>query len=374
MSLDRLCVDETTPFDDAAPRVERGRSRSSVENRQYPSWAIRDPRQSRLPEDGFYREHSNLLFSLSVNPATLQRSEVTVHKPDQMNWITKHLPQHRPPTRLTDGFQIEKVIAEVGEDGPVYVKGDAEAAHQVWRVEPQLDQRWAVTHAFSEHTNLSAMDLWRVLFANGGAGYNKKIVEAEIPIARTPEGRTWEMRFCPTERGPASARDFSCMKVALDGSHVNNIRRGGEWKEGVECRELLERIISHACPVKDLQARVKAEEFLTQSEELASTVKLCMDGAFLTMARSIVDPSSFREPGQYGFLMRDCFASTAFCSDITGRWDIHRQALVPMIVECQAGVALPLRIASPLGTEIVQKLAAKYELFMASLKDPSLTA
>ncbi len=161
------------------------------------------------------------------------------------------------------------------------------------------------------------------------------VAEAEIPMAKTSEDLTWEIRTVV----PFS--DWSFCKVGETGHYVNNIAQGGRVGSALE---IVTNVFNHHFTSSSL-AEIEAytHEFIRVVDQLSCDVKAFTDFIQVEIAKRIILPQDFLDPSHYERVIRECFSGSFFTVDITGTFIENK--LHPIIVEAQPSAALPNLIA-----------------------------
>lgn len=233
------------------------------------------------------------------------------------------LPQFRPASvaikRVPDCDWKGDLMRMLDDHGTVYVKTDKSAnGAGVFRLE-KVEGRLRVTPP----RPLEAI-------IQKGVRY---LVEAQIPIAPTESGETWEIRFIAPFEGLHHA------KIGLFGSHVNNLSRGGRIQESAETIASVLRAKENGRPADEIQAH--ALVFLQQGAAVAREA--------LQVVHDIEDRIALHIAPQ---ALMPYFRGTFLLVDITGAWDAESGTLKPIIVECQPGGSLAgIRQVDPAGEQ-----------------------
>jgi hypothetical protein len=250
--------------------------------------------------------------------------------------LCDELPGNRPAAMafIADNGIPDEVLGLLGASGAAYIKMDGMfRGENVYRISRAADGlRVECPFGRSYTTDSPAgIDL-------GGDGRKKTfIAESEIPIARTVDGRTWELRMIPV-----GTDVFACGKLGKEGSHVNNIARGGSFAMCATIISDVERTRGQG----DWRAALPfSSQFFDAASGLALHVKGITDAIQLEIARLVVRPEDLRDPAAYDTIMERAFSGTFFVVDITGVWDERRERLIPIVVEAQSSGGIPEEIA-----------------------------
>jgi hypothetical protein len=196
----------------------------------------------------------------------------------------------------------------------------------------RCDDGIAVTDAAGKTRVFPRLEYYR---PHGGdhPSMNVFIAEAEIPIARTHEGGTWEVRMLPP-----FGSECTYAKLGKAGSIVNNTAQGGR-RIGAE-RGLQSVIRAQYPQAEPREMEERAAQFLADAAGLAARVKNLTDELQIQVARAVVQPGDLKPSADYESTMRYCFSGNFLCVDITGAWNQHGD-LTPVIIEAQTSAALP---------------------------------
>jgi hypothetical protein len=248
---------------------------------------------------------------------------------------------HRPEAivfSLPDYRTVIPALEDMLTRSAVYLKGNNSfCAERVLRFARADAGGYTVTDAAGAVAVLDRLDQC-FLPAAYVPNMNVFIAEAEIPIARTESGATWELRMLPPH-----PPEWSYAKLGKTGSIVNNVAQGGSTTSAADVVRSVVR--ARFAQADDAEVERRAAIFLQRAYELAGQVKDLTDEVHLGIARAAVLSEDMREPDAYEDIMRHCFSGNFLCIDITGAWDQDGE-LVPMVIEAQTSAHLPERLAS----------------------------
>jgi|GEM_PF-5622547 len=295
----------------------------------YQQWVLElEPLNPLWAGDNIYRRFHSPLYRLEYkegqehayfNP--LQRLLSATRKADLMKHIEEEL-GHRPESIIVrpaqDSTWIQDVAALLDRSGAIYFKRNQSGrGNAVFHIE-RAGQGLRITPPDGD--SFEVPDFNDEFFARLINSNKSYLVDAEIPIAFTEEGETWEIRFVP----PYANCDYA--KVGEKGSHINNISRGAV---GATSEEVVESVIRAKYPnLSDDEREARADHFLHEAFELSKHVLVLVGEIEAKVASAIVDPE-----------LADFMRSMVFEVDITGVWD-EAGRLKPIIIEAQAGSGL----------------------------------
>ncbi len=234
---------------------------------------------------------------------------------------------HRPRSFVVDVPRnkniSEDLVAQIDsklQEGAVYIKKDK--GYQGTEVGRIKKGEKDVINCQWHHGNYTYKNLKEFLLNLQDGKY---LLEAEIPIAPLPAGRTWEVRFIPP-----FPYENSYVKLGQKGSHINNIAQGGERASS---HKVVQDVIRFKFPhLGTDKIEQHADDFLRRSQEIAVKVKALVDEYEMTLASIFIQPEDLRNP-QCRDEIIELFRGNFVCVDITGIW--QGDDLVPMIIEAQ---------------------------------------
>jgi hypothetical protein len=316
---------------------------------------------------GLYPHHQSTLLQvkaadrLTHTDTYLERGLQVLEKSSVSHIIAAEL-GHRPPAisfdpSSTDGSLPEDVVAMVENAGAVYLKRDKSAkGDQVLRI-TKTDDGYAVKGPDSEVV-VPTLDEFSLPTPKGMDG-TSWIAEEEIPIARTEDGNTWEVRFLQP-----SSTNFA--KVGNADNHVNNVAKGGTAASSYQT--VLSVIRANAPGIDSADAAEKASQFLREGRSLAGQVKAITDRLQVELAKQIVTPDDMKDPDQYDAVMQGAFSGNFYCVDITGVWNTETNTLDPMIIEAQPEAGLPDHMVPDAYRECIDTNNRRRALLQGALK------
>ncbi len=185
------------------------------------------------------------------------------------------------------------------------------------------------------------------------------LAEAEIPIAKTEQDQTWELRFISPY-----ASQFSFCKVGTPNNYVNNISQGGAIAIP---EEVILSVIKRRKPNSEsVTLDQEMISFYNSAEALSSKVKQATDELQIAIAKRIIKPEDLIKPDNYESVMKECFSGTFLTVDITGQWN-ESETLIPIIIEAQTSAGLPDHFAYQAYSSVLSSLRDKSEKLKSEL-------
>jgi len=264
----------------------------------------------------------NLMENLEKVPLSTAIASRIGHRPNAITF---------EGTDLSSGHVTNALDIMLEKSGSVYLKSNrsfrGEGVYQILKENNQ----YRVVDAGGRTIVVSDLSSYQLPL-----GINEKdvfIAEEAIPIARTQQGRTWEMRFLPP-------LDVSYCKVGGENNVVNNIAQGGQVQQASDVLQDVLKVKNPDATPEKLSADV--ENFIKTASQLATQVKGLTDNFQMELAKAILKPDDLKEPAKYDELIKTCFSGTFLCVDITAVWD-EKDKLVPQIIEAQPSAGISLK-------------------------------
>lgn len=316
---------------------------------------------------GLYTHHQSTLHQVWVadsftHQGTYVESGLEVLQKSTFLPVVADEVGHRPDARTfdpaaTDGKIPEEISAMVEDAETVYLKQDKSAkGNRVFRV-TKVDEGYHVKGAEQDQIVPALQAI--TLPPPERTKHASWIAEEEIPIARTMDGNTWEVRFLPP-----FAQGFA--KVGDTNRHINNIAKGGALGKAFDT--VHSAILANSPDIDPADARAKAQEFLQKGYDLSRHVKAVSDGIQVGLAKRIVTVDDLKDPAQYDAVMQDAFGGNFLCVDITGVWDSRAGTLEPVIIEAQPESGMPPSITRELYPKCKDAINRKRALLQSALK------
>lgn len=278
-------------------------------------------RQIRIDEMMHYEEPG--MTELDKVPFLLVIGQELGHRPDCFSFALQHYYKEIPEAKM------EQLLSK---HPAIYIKrNQGSRGEDIMKISKGDNNGYIVEGAkYSCKTSLASLsDLDLPL--GPSAKETEYIVEAEIPIAKTSNGSTWEIRHIPP-------LDDTYAKVSQPGDMLNSISRGGLRQNTIAT--LVDVIKTHYPELTEDEISQQAIDFITRSKALAAQIKELNDQMQIRIAKGLIKPEDLKDPQMYEEVMGKCFSGTFYVSDITGVWD-ERGKLQPVIIEAQASASLP---------------------------------
>lgn len=268
---------------------------------------------------------TNLLFSLYTGT---QKKVPEFPKVDRMMCVTSAFPLQRPSTHLCTAFELIDFFRTTDRDS-FYIKAEGAIGNAVWRLDRTGENEWHMDHIFEERDSMNPVAI-ASFFHNYSPCKDEKrfLVEETIPIPRTSDGHTWEVRALVVDGHTSLTPEVLAMKKGNPALAVNTVARGGTWHVHDDMRDQLAGVFRSCMDGDQMHIRVAVETFLDEVCRLAWAVRDVTDVECLERARAHLP--SIPEDAR-----RDIFSSSSFCVDITGAWNNASRSMKPMIIEAQ---------------------------------------
>lgn len=292
--------------------------------------------------------HQNALFVFQMIDSIkgtyfIAPNMALLHKTNFLSQIAANVGL-RPKFTIFEGSRLSADATELlMAYGSIYVKNDCGmGGDSVYRVS-KSEGVFSVQYPSGQ--SMAFSDVSRFILPHG-----IYIAEVEIPIAKTKDKETWEVRLIP----PFGDK-WSYGKIGKLGSHLNNGNRGA----GIFTpEETLSGVVDEE----------NARSFLSLASAASLEILKLTNSILLAIAQQVILPDDLKYPDRYPQIMSDCFSSNFLVVDLTGYLDANGR-LMPAIVEAQTHGGLLHEHEEVAYRESGRLIVAKITLLQDSLKD-----
>lgn len=383
---------------DGIPRVTASERGVGLEpqRRNYIAWLKQMRTDSSLPENfvqngGLFPANEGLLYGLQMRGTIDRRQHSALDQAlqplDKASFLRRVGAEvgFRPQSMVVDSDQTDGKLPETVdrffESGDsVYLKRD-ESAHGYHVIRITKGTDGYIVDDGVKVTTVHSLDEFTLPAPETGRPYAPLwIAEEAIPIAKTSDDRTWEVRFVPPFRmtldevndpesiwkRPSPYGEIAAYtKVGKSDKHVNNIGQGGDRAKSID---VLINVFQTRNPSMTREdAQNKAQAFLEESYRIATSVKSLADTMQVAIAKQIIKPEDLQDPTKYDEVMQTAFSGTFFCTDITGVWDDIGN-LSPVIIEAQPHAGIPDLLTKALYPKCHEAIRSKLRILQDALK------
>lgn len=388
-----------TGSEDGIPQGTVSEKTVSLERQRttYISWLKQMRIDPLLPKNfvkngGLMPANESLLYGLQSGATTDQKQhlglELALQPLEKASFLHRVGTEvgFRPLSVVIHPDKIDRKLPEdvgrlFGKGDSIYLKRDSSAhGYHVTRITKGQDG-YIIDDGVST-TRVRNLDEFALPSPEPGRPFEPLwIAEEAIPIAKTSEDRTWELRFLtpfrmtPEEVSPPGkfqilfpspfGENAAYAKVGKSDKLVNNIGQGGDRARSID---ILINVFQTRNPsMSTEEARIKSQAFLEEGYRIAALVKSLADTMQVAIAKQIVKPEDLKDATKYEEVIRTAFSGTFFCTDITGVWD-DSSNLLPVIIEAQPHAGIPDFLTKALYPKCHEGIRSKLKILQEELK------